>query len=72
MRRHYDIPIFRVFRQPDPSQVRAPDAMPLLHFSHLLEAHRLGTALLTKVGELLLANGVKLSGGTIVDASHAK
>jgi len=34
-----------------------------------LEEHQIGQALFAKVGELLLANGLKLSGGTIVDAT---
>ena len=34
-----------------------------------MEEHKLGAALFAKVGELLLANGMKLSGGTIVDAT---
>ena len=46
-----------------------PDATTLLNFRHLLEKHDLGAALFAKVGELLLANGMKLSGGTIVDAT---
>ena len=41
----------------------------MLNFRHLLEQHDLGAALFAKVGELLLANGMKLSGGTIVDAT---
>jgi len=40
-----------------------------LNFCHLLEQHDLGAALFAKVGEQLLSNGVKLSGGTIVDAT---
>jgi len=35
----------------------------------LLEEHQIGAALFSKVGELLLAQGMKLSGGTIVDAT---
>jgi IS5 family transposase len=50
-------------------RVRVPDATTLLHFRHLLEAHDLGAALFARVGELLAANGVKRSGGTIVDAT---
>ena len=49
--------------------MNAPDATTLLNFRHLLEKHQLGAALFAKVGELLLANGMKLSGGTIVDAT---
>lgn len=53
----------------DLGRERIPDATTLLGFRHLLEAHDLGAALFAKVGELLLANGMKLSGGTIVDAT---
>jgi len=52
-----------------------PDATALLHFGktpsprRLLEKHKLGEAIFAKVGELLLSNGLKLCGGTIVDAT---
>jgi IS5 family transposase len=65
----YDIPAFRDFCGIDLGRERAPDATTLLNFRHLLEKHQLGAALFAKVGELLLANGMKLSGGTIVDAT---
>jgi IS5 family transposase len=65
----YDIPAFRDFCRIDLGRERAPDATTLLNFRHLLEKHQLGAALFAKVGELLLANGMKLSGGTIVDAT---
>ena len=53
----------------DLGRERVPDATTLLHFRHLLEANNLGVALFAKVGELLLANGMKLSGGTIVETA---
>ena len=65
----YDVPVFREFCRLDLGRERVPDATTLLHFRHLLEANNLGVALFAKVGELLLANGMKLSGGTIVDAT---
>jgi len=65
----YDVPTFREFCRIDLGRERVPDATTLLHFRHLLEQHELGAALFAKVGELLLANGMKLSGGTIVDAT---
>jgi transposase, IS5 family len=46
-----------------------PDATTLLNLHHLLEKHELGAAIFARVGERLLANGLKLSGGTIVDAT---
>ena len=65
----YDVPVFREFCRIDLGRERVPDATTLLNFRHLLEAHDLGAALFAKVGELLLANGMRLSGGTIVDAT---
>ena len=65
----YDVPAFRDFCQFDLGRERVPDATTLLNFRHLLEQHDLGAALFAKVGELLLSSGLKLSGGTIVDAT---
>jgi IS5 family transposase len=65
----YDIPAFRNFYRIDLGRERVPDATALLNFRHLLEGHQIGVALFAKVGELLQSNGVKLSGGTIVDAT---
>jgi IS5 family transposase len=65
----YDIAAFREFCRIDLGRERVPDATTLLRFRHLLEQHNIGAALFAKVGELLQANGLKLSGGTIVDAA---
>ena len=65
----YDVPVFREFCRIDLGRERVPDATTLMNFRHLLEAHHLGAALFAKVGELLMANGMRLSGGTIVDAT---
>ncbi len=65
----YDVPAFRDFCRIDLGRERVPDATTLLQFRHLLEAHEIGAALFAKIGELLQANGMKLSGGTIVDAT---
>jgi IS5 family transposase len=65
----YDIPAFRDYCRIDLGRERVPDATTLLNFRHLLEEHQIGAALFSKVGELLLAHGMKLSGGTIVDAT---
>jgi IS5 family transposase len=65
----YDVALFRAFRGIDLGEERVPDATTLLKFRHLLETHDLGRALFAKVSELLAANGMKLSGGTIVDAT---
>lgn len=65
----YDIPAFREFCRIDLGRERVPDATTLMNFRHLLEQHKLGAALFATVGELLMQNGMKLSGGTIVDAT---
>ncbi len=65
----YDIAAFCDFCGIDLGRERVPDATTLLNFRHLLEEHRIGAVLFAKIGELLLANRMKLSGGTIVDAT---
>jgi IS5 family transposase len=65
----YDVPVFREFCCFDLGRERIPDATTLLKFRHLMERHQIGAALFAKVGELLQAGGLKLSGGTIVDAT---
>jgi transposase, IS5 family len=65
----YDVAAFRDFCRIDLGREGVPDATTLLQFRHLLEKHQIGAALFAKVAELLLAHGMKLSGGTIVDAT---
>jgi IS5 family transposase len=65
----YDVEAFRRFCRIDLGRERVPDATTLMNFRHLLERHQLGGAMFAKVGELLQANGLKVSGGTIVDAT---
>lgn len=65
----YDVAAFRDFCRIDLGRERVPDATTLLKFRHLLEEKKIGAALFAKVGELLMANGMRLSGGTIVDAT---
>ena len=65
----YDIIAFRDFCRVDLGREGVPDATTLLNFRHLLEKHDIGAAIFAKVGELLQANGLKLCGGTIVDAT---
>ena len=65
----YDVAVFRDFCGFDLGEERIADAGTLLNFRHLLEAHDLGAAMFSRMGELLQANGMKLSNGTIVDAT---
>lgn len=65
----YDVEEFRKFCRIDLGCERVPDETTLMNFRHLLEQNNLGAEMFSKVGELLFANGMKLSGGTIVDAT---
>ena len=65
----YDSAALRAFVGIDLGREPVPDATSLLRFRHLLEKHRLGEAIFAEVGQLLQAKGLKLSGGTIVDAT---
>ena len=65
----YDVAAFRDFCRIDLGRESVPDATTLLKFRHLLEAHQIGAAMFAEIGKLLQANGMKLSGGTIVDAT---
>ncbi len=46
-----------------------PDVTTILNFCHLLERHKQGDQLFQAVGEYLQAQGMKVTKGTIVDAS---
>lgn len=65
----YDSASLRSFVGIDLGRERVPDATTLLKFRRLLEAHKLGEALFTKVGEILHSQGLKVGTGTIVDAT---
>ena len=65
----YDVRDAREFCRFDLGNEPIPDATTLENFRHLLEQHNLGEQLFAAVGELLLNAGLKLSNGTIVDAT---
>jgi IS5 family transposase len=65
----YDTPLFREFAMIDLGEERVPDATTLLKFRRLLETHNLGRAVFEQVNGLLAERGMKLSGGTMVDAT---
>ncbi|MDI3462696.1 MAG: Mobile element protein [Nitrospira sp.] len=46
-----------------------PDATTICKFRHLLEAHQLGEQLFTRIGTYLTKQGLRVSRGTIVDAT---
>ena len=53
----------------DLGRERVPDGTTLLKFRRLLEHHQLGQQLFATVGQVLQARGLKVSTGTIVDAT---
>jgi IS5 family transposase len=53
----------------DLGRERVPDGTTLLKFRRLLERHKLGEQLFAAVGQVLQARGLKVSTGTIVDAT---
>lgn len=65
----YDSLSMRSFVGIDLGQERAPDETTVCKFRHLLEEHDLGKRVFEEVGRHLQANGLKVSTGTIVDAT---
>jgi IS5 family transposase len=65
----YDSRVMRDFAGIDLGEEAAPDETTILNFRHLLEAKDMGAELLRLVNGYLAENGLKVSRGTIVDAS---
>jgi IS5 family transposase len=65
----YDILPMRQFAQIDIGSVDVPDETTVCKFRHLLEKHRLGEKIFAEVNLYLKRNGIKVAGGTIVDAT---
>src|SRR6266581_340464 len=65
----YDSLAMRAFAGVDLGRKPAPDETTVCNFRHLLEEHDLGKKLFEQVGRHLQAKGMKVSNGTIVDAT---
>src|SRR5450631_4606215 len=65
----YDSAAMRNFAGIDLGVEAAPDETTVCKFRHLLERNKLGKKLLSSVNEHLRRNGIKISNGTIVDAT---
>lgn len=65
----YDSVSMRQFVGIDLGREAAPDETTVCKFRHLLEKHRLGKSIFAEVNAHLKSQGMKLSTGTIVDAS---
>jgi IS5 family transposase len=65
----YDSPLMRQFAQIDLGNEPVPDETTVCKFRHLLEQHNLGGAMLEAVNVHLESRGIKITTGTIVDAT---
>ena len=65
----YESPALRRFAGVDLGRAPAPDETTILGFRHLLEKHDLGGAMLETVNAYLESRGIRISRGTIVDAT---
>lgn len=65
----YDSRAMRQFAGIDLGREPVPDETTVCKFRHLLEAHNLGDQLFVLVAQYLQDNGIKISTGTIVDAT---
>lgn len=65
----YDTRSFRDFAGIDLGEEAVPDESTILKFRHLLETNNLGDKIFTEVNEYLKEKGIKVSRGTIVDAT---
>ena len=65
----YDSPLLQRFAGVDLGVAAAPDETTILRFRHLLERHDLGGEILMAVNRYLETKGIRISTGTIVDAT---
>lgn len=65
----YDSGSMRAFVGIDLGREPVPDETTVMRFRHLLEQHQLGEKIFEQVGRVLLQRGLRLSRGTIVDAT---
>ncbi len=65
----YDSRAMRQFVGIDLGREPVPDETTICKFRHLLEAHQVGEPLFARIGAYLAAHGMKVSRGTIVDAT---
>ena len=65
----YESPVLRHFVGIDLGRAPVPDESTILGFRHLLEKHELGGAMLNAVNRYLESRGIRITTGTIVDAT---
>jgi IS5 family transposase len=65
----HDTPLYCEFAGLDAGMTRLPDESTILRFRHLLEEHNLSIQLLATINATLIAKGLMLKTGTVVDAT---
>lgn len=65
----YDSRAMRAFVGIDLGAEPVPDETTVMRFRHLLEKHKLGEKIFEEVGRVLMSRGLRVSKGTIVDAT---
>jgi transposase, IS5 family len=65
----YESAVLRRFVGVDLGRAPAPDETTILNFRHLLEEHKLGKEILRVVNVYLASRGIRITTGTIVDAT---
>ena len=65
----YESPVLRSFAGVDLGRAAAPDESTILNFRHLLQEHELNGKILDTVNLYLASKGIRISTGTIVDAT---
>ena len=65
----HDTPLYCEFARLDAGMARMPDETTILRFRHLLEEHNLSIKLLATINATLIAKGLMLKTGTVVDAT---
>ena len=65
----HDTPLYCEFASLDAGMARLPDETTILRFRHLLEEHNLSIQLLATINATLIAKGLILKTGTVVDAT---
>lgn len=65
----YDVVSMREFAGIDLNEEAPPDETTVCKFRHLLERNNLGTRIFQEVGRYLQSQGLRVSSGTIVDAT---
>ena len=65
----HDTPLYCEFARLDAGMARMPDETTILRFRHLVEEHHLSLQLLATINATLIAKGLMLKTGTVVDAT---